>query len=74
MPPSQWVPHMRIDLNGRSHLTTAADLAGLLDELGLDAASVATALDGAFVPRSARAATALVEGARIEVLSPMQGG
>jgi sulfur carrier protein len=65
---------MRIDLNGRSHQTAAADLAALLDELGLDAASVATALDGAFVPRGARAATALAEGARIEVLSPMQGG
>jgi sulfur carrier protein len=65
---------MRIDLNGRSRQTAAADLARLLDELGLDAASVATAVDGAFVSRGARSATRLVEGVRIEVLSPMQGG
>ena len=65
---------MRIDLNGAPISTRAATLAALLEERGFDAASVATALDGRFVPRSARAATALRDGAKVEVLSPMQGG
>ena len=65
---------MRIDLNGASTVTDAGTLAVLLEEQGFDAASVATALDGLFVPRSARAATELRDGAKVEVLSPMQGG
>ena len=65
---------MRIDLNGESLTTGAETLAGLLEERGFDAASVATALNGAFVPRPLRAQATLTEGARIEVLSPMQGG
>ncbi|MDX1780823.1 MAG: sulfur carrier protein ThiS [Thalassovita sp.] len=65
---------MRIDLNGQSLITQAETLAGLLDEQGFDAASVATALNGAFVPRPQRALAKLTDGARIEVLSPMQGG
>lgn len=65
---------MRIDVNGRSEMTGAATLADLMAERGLDAASVATALDGVFVPRDRRALTALAPGARVEILSPMQGG
>ncbi len=65
---------MRIDLNGAPVETAAATLAALIEERGLDAAAVATAMNGAFVPRPLRDRTALTEGARIEVLSPMQGG
>ncbi|MDE3239767.1 MAG: sulfur carrier protein ThiS [Paracoccaceae bacterium] len=65
---------MRIDLNGAPVTTTARTLAALLAEHGFDAASVATALNGQFVPRSARDATALEDGVKVEVLSPMQGG
>lgn len=65
---------MRIDLNGAPVETGAATLADLIAERGLDAAAVATALDGAFVARGARGQTALTPDARIEVLSPMQGG
>ncbi|WP_353474389.1 sulfur carrier protein ThiS [Salipiger sp. H15] len=65
---------MRIDLNGESLTTTAPTLATLLAERGFDPASVATALDGAFVPRGLRERTALRDGAKVEVLSPMQGG
>ncbi len=65
---------MRIELNGESVTTAAATLAALVEERGLDAASVATALDGCFVPRRARDGAALSDGARIEILSPMQGG
>lgn len=65
---------MRIDLNGESLTTTATTLSTLLEEQGFDATSVATALDGAFVPRPMRAATGLRDGAKVEILSPMQGG
>lgn len=65
---------MRIELNGESLTTEAATLAGLLAERGFDPNSVATAIDGDFVPRSLRADTALRDGVKVEVLSPMQGG
>lgn len=65
---------MRIDLNGQPTTTAAVTLAALLDEQGFDAASVATALDGVFVPRGLRAETPLTPGVRVEVLAPMQGG
>lgn len=65
---------MQIELNGEKITTTAANLDGLVQERGFDAASVATALNGAFVPRGMRVEAALTEGAKIEVLSPMQGG
>ncbi|OCX61181.1 thiamine biosynthesis protein ThiS [Thioclava sp. SK-1] len=65
---------MRIELNGASVTTDADDLAELIEEQGFAAAHVATALNGEFVPRGARANTPLRDGVRIEVLSPMQGG
>lgn len=65
---------MRIDLNGQSLTTTATTLSALLEEQGVEATSVATALDGTFVPRTLRAATPLRDGAKVEILSPMQGG
>jgi sulfur carrier protein len=42
--------------------------------LGLAEARVATALNGVFVPKGARAETVVQEGDRLEVLAPMQGG
>ncbi|MDP5307428.1 sulfur carrier protein ThiS [Paracoccus spongiarum] len=65
---------MQIDLNGEGIATGAGTLAELLCERCFDADSVATALDGVFVPRPLRAVTPLHPGARVEVLSPMQGG
>ena len=65
---------MRIDLNGAPYETEARTLAALLEETGADARAVATALDGQFVPRPDRAQTVLSAGAKVEVLSPMQGG
>ena len=41
---------------------------------GLADARVATALNGAFVPAGARAATPLGEGDALEIVAPMQGG
>ncbi len=65
---------MQIKLNGVLITTSATSLAKLLNEQGLDASCVATAVNGKFVPRAAYADTKLSEGAKLEVLSPMQGG
>lgn len=65
---------MRIDLNGTSRSVTARTLAAALSELGYGGAALATAVNGAFVPAAARVETALQDGDRVEVLSPMQGG
>lgn len=65
---------MQVDVNGAAHRLRGKTLADLIDEMGFDGASVATALNGAFVPRGSRANTALAEGAKVEVLAPMQGG
>jgi len=45
-----------------------------LEELGYGGSTVATALNGEFVPANLRAAAALAEDDRLEVLAPMQGG
>ncbi|MCA8880980.1 MAG: sulfur carrier protein ThiS [Rhodobacteraceae bacterium] len=65
---------MQVELNGRPVETAAQTLAALVAEQGFDATVVATALDGVFVPRGDRVATPIAAGARVEVLSPMQGG
>ena len=65
---------MKIDVNGTAHEVTATTLEAALQELGWGEARVATALNGEFVPKSARAQTALRDGDRLEVLAPMQGG
>ena len=66
-----------IFLNGRpSELspgeTVARVLAGL--EIASDARGVAVAVDGEVVPRSSWESFALAPGARVEVLTAMQGG
>lgn len=69
---------MRIWLNGKPHDLGdgrgTETLAGLLAEMGLPDAQVATAVNGLFVPRGARAETRLGEGDAVEVLRPMEGG
>lgn len=65
---------MKITLNAKAHEITAETLEAALSELGFDAPAIATAVNGAFVPRPDRAATRLNPGDRIEVLAPMQGG
>jgi sulfur carrier protein len=65
---------MHIELNGRLVQTATNTLAALLVEQGMDGGMFATAMDGYFVPRSQREATALRDGAKVEVLAPMQGG
>ncbi|MCW3033842.1 MAG: sulfur carrier protein [Solirubrobacteraceae bacterium] len=68
---------MTILLNGRTcELPAPGTPAGALAELGLDpgARGVAVAVDGEVVPRAEWESLALSEGARVEVLTAMQGG
>ncbi|SCY14978.1 sulfur carrier protein ThiS [Paracoccus tibetensis] len=65
---------MKIELNGAERDIAAATVAEALDELGFGDRRVATALNGAFLPASARPVQRLHDGDRLEVLTPMQGG
>ncbi len=65
---------MKITLNGEAREIASCDLDALLLELDYRPEAVATALNREFVPRGARAQTAIVEGDAVEVVSPMKGG
>lgn len=65
---------MNIVVNAKPHKITGATLSVALDELGFTGPAFATALNGQFVSRDARAQTRLKDGDRLEVLMPMQGG
>jgi sulfur carrier protein len=62
-------------INGEQHeLATGASVLDALTTLGAPSTGVAVAVDGEVVPRAGWAATALADGARIEVLTAVQGG
>jgi len=61
-------------VNGETAETRAATLAELAAGGGLPEAAVATALNGEFVPRAARAETRLAANDTIEIVAPRQGG
>jgi len=65
---------MQIVLNGKARDVRASRLDALLEELGYQGAKVATAVNGDFVARPARAERRLGAGDRVEVIAPMQGG
>ena len=65
---------MKIVLNGEVFESGAVTLADLLAELGQGEAKVATAVNEDFVPAARRAAHALHEGDRVEIVTPRQGG
>ncbi|ASM74666.1 MULTISPECIES: sulfur carrier protein ThiS [Roseobacteraceae] len=65
---------MKLQLNGEPLDTPPVTLADLLDAQGFGGAKIATAVNGSFVPATARAARILNDGDQIEVLAPMQGG
>lgn len=65
---------MRLFVNGESRDVEATDLSGALQALEYEGATVATALNGEFVPKRARGATPVNDGDRIEIVSPRQGG
>lgn len=64
---------MKIVLNGEPREVRAETLSELLMECGYSG-RVATAVNEEFVPSGLRVAHALVEGDRIEIVAPMQGG
>jgi sulfur carrier protein len=65
---------MTLIINGEPEERDAATLLALVETLGLAEAKIATALNGVFVPASARGRTALVDGDKVEIVAPMQGG
>lgn len=66
---------LRIQLNGQDHvLPEATSLAGLVERLGLEARKIAVERNLEIVPRSAYAATMLVEGDRLEIVNFVGGG
>lgn len=65
---------MRLVVNGEPRDVEATTLAKALEALDFAEATVATALNGEFVPARARGATPVREGDRIEILAPRQGG
>ena len=65
---------MKISVNGQMRDVAAENVALALAELDFGGATVATAVNGEFVPVAFRAARALAEGDRLEILTPMQGG
>ncbi len=65
---------MRVFLNDDAHDVAPGTLAAVLESLGFGGRKIATAVNGRFVAATARAATKLAEGDRIEVVAPMQGG
>lgn len=64
----------RITVNGEARETSARTLGELVAELGFGEAQVATALNGTFVPRAARAQTPLALHDSVEIVAPRQGG
>jgi sulfur carrier protein len=65
---------MTLIVNGESRTVAAATLAEALQALDYADATVATALNGEFVPARKREDVALKDGDRIEILAPRQGG
>ena len=65
---------MLISVNGKPHDIAAETLAALLDELDYGGATVATAVNQAFVRAVDRPATPLKDGDAVEILTPRQGG
>ncbi|MHA6796858.1 sulfur carrier protein ThiS [Pseudonocardia bannensis] len=66
---------MHVWINGeRRELSAGAGLLDALGVLGAPRTGVAVAVDGEVVPRADWPSTRLTDGARIEVLTAVQGG
>jgi sulfur carrier protein len=63
-----------IVVNGQPQPTSAHTLAQWVEQQGLAANAVATALNGQFVPRTLRAQQPLAEGDAIVTFQPIEGG
>ena len=66
---------MTVHVNGEERLVRpGATVSDLVEDLGVPARGVAVALDQVIVPRSAWARTVVPVGARVEVVTALQGG
>jgi sulfur carrier protein len=66
---------MQIWINGEEReLASGSRVRDALDALGAPRTGVAVAVDGEVVPRASWAERELVDGARVEVLTAVQGG
>lgn len=66
---------MRVQVNDENwEMPDGATVSDVLTRLSAPDRGVAVALDGAVVPRAAWPTAALTDGARVEVLTAVQGG
>jgi sulfur carrier protein len=66
---------VRVTVNGAPvDLAVGATLADLIAQLGHEPKAVATAVNGEFVARTARAQRLLAEGAQVTCFQPIVGG
>jgi len=66
---------MTIHVNGEpTPFTTSPTVAAIIDTLDLPRTDVAVAVDGRVVPRSQWETTVVDLGAKVEVVTAMQGG
>ena len=66
---------MQVWINGAAHeLPPGAQVAAVFDVLGLPGRGVAVAVDGELVRRADWPVTPLADGARVEVVTAVQGG
>ncbi|TWF77955.1 sulfur carrier protein [Pseudonocardia hierapolitana] len=66
---------MQVWINGEEReLTDGARVRDALVALGVPESGIAVAVDGEVVPRADWASVALGDGARVEVLTAVQGG
>lgn len=65
---------MKITVNGAPAEVSASMLNDILAELGYGDATVATAVNEAFVAAGTRDGLALAPGDRLEIVAPRQGG
>lgn len=65
---------MQLFVNGEARELAVANVAELVDALGLGGRRVAVELNGAVVPKSLHAAQGLAPGDRVELVHALGGG
>ena len=65
---------MNIYVNSVETQVDSTELVKVLLQLGYDNVTIATAINGDFVPLSQRHLAKVKDGDKLEVLAPMQGG
>jgi thiamine biosynthesis protein ThiS len=65
---------MQLTVNGETRISKARDIAGLVEELGLNPKKVAVEKNLEIVPKSLYSLTPLGEGDRIEIVHFIGGG